>query len=72
MELSVQLVSEIDVPFANNNGTVPSSHLTVQNHEMRLHELNTLEWDELVANDSNNASAPKGGRSRCYLSYIVV
>ncbi|KAL5782177.1 hypothetical protein ACOSP7_007206 [Xanthoceras sorbifolium] len=45
----------------------PSDKLTVQNHEMRLHELNTLEWDELVVtNDSNNSSAPKGGNISCF------
>ncbi|XP_050216986.1 calmodulin-binding transcription activator 5 [Mercurialis annua] len=35
---------------------------TVRNYEMRLHEINTLEWDELVANDSNNLAMAKGDK----------
>ncbi|KAJ0789383.1 putative transcription factor CG1-CAMTA family [Helianthus annuus] len=35
---------------------------TIINHEMRLHEINTLEWDELVVPDgSNKLTAPVGG-----------
>lgn len=38
----------------------PNDSLTVQNHEMRLHELNTLEWDDLVVtNDSNDSTEPR-------------
>ncbi|XP_059443882.1 calmodulin-binding transcription activator 5-like isoform X2 [Corylus avellana] len=38
----------------------PGDNLTVQNHELRLHEINTLEWEELIlTNDSNNSTAPK-------------
>lgn len=30
---------------------------------MRLHELNTLEWDDLViTNDSNDSTEPRGGK----------
>lgn len=37
--------------------------MTVRNHEMRIHELNTLEWDDLLGlNDPNNSMAPKGGK----------
>ncbi|XP_038720181.1 calmodulin-binding transcription activator 5-like isoform X2 [Tripterygium wilfordii] len=39
----------------------PRDSLTVRSYEMRLHELNTLEWDELVANDANNLTASNGG-----------
>uniref|UniRef100_A0A2P2LW59 Calmodulin-binding transcription activator 5 n=1 Tax=Rhizophora mucronata TaxID=61149 RepID=A0A2P2LW59_RHIMU len=28
---------------------------------MRLHEINTLEWDELVTNDPSSLIAVKGG-----------
>ncbi|KAL3727788.1 hypothetical protein ACJRO7_032523 [Eucalyptus globulus] len=38
----------------------PGDTLTVRNHEMRLLELNTLEWDDLVTDDPNNLSASKG------------
>ncbi|XP_044500808.1 calmodulin-binding transcription activator 5 isoform X2 [Mangifera indica] len=45
----------------------PNDNLTVQNHELRLHEINTLEWDELVvANDSNNSNVT----SRDKVSYF--
>ncbi|GAV70877.1 IQ domain-containing protein/CG-1 domain-containing protein/Ank_2 domain-containing protein [Cephalotus follicularis] len=37
--------------------------LTVKNHEMTLHEINTLEWDELlVPNNPDNSTAPEGGK----------
>nr|POE57432.1 calmodulin-binding transcription activator 5 [Quercus suber] len=36
---------------------------TVQNHELRLHEINTLEWDDLLlTNDLNNSIVPKGAK----------
>ncbi|XP_037491917.1 calmodulin-binding transcription activator 5 isoform X2 [Jatropha curcas] len=38
----------------------PTDNLTVRNHEMKLHEINTLDWDELVMNDPNNSPMPKG------------
>ncbi|CAH1454456.1 unnamed protein product [Lactuca virosa] len=35
---------------------------TIINHKMTLHELNTLEWDDLVVpNDSNKLITPEGG-----------
>ncbi|KAI4371379.1 hypothetical protein MLD38_019621 [Melastoma candidum] len=39
----------------------PRENLTAQNHEMRLHEINTLEWEELVTNEPNNSHGTKGG-----------
>ena len=41
--------------------TGSSDSLTVRSHAMRLHELNTLEWDELVTNDPGNSIPPGGG-----------
>ncbi|KAI4338549.1 hypothetical protein MLD38_023595 [Melastoma candidum] len=38
----------------------PGDSLTVQNHEMRLHEINTLEWDDLVADVPNNSNGTRG------------
>ncbi|XP_057958226.1 calmodulin-binding transcription activator 5 [Malania oleifera] len=36
--------------------------VTLRNHEMRLHEINTLEWEELLAaNDPNESVALTGG-----------
>lgn len=41
----------------------PGDNLTVQNHELTIHEINTLEWDELLlTNDSNISTAPTGGK----------
>lgn len=35
---------------------------TIINHEMRLHEINTLEWDELVVPDGSiKLNAPAEG-----------
>ncbi|KAI4303149.1 hypothetical protein MLD38_038815 [Melastoma candidum] len=44
--------------------TDPDDGLTVQNHEMRLHEINTLEWDDLVADAPNNSNETKGESQR--------
>ncbi|KAI6692943.1 hypothetical protein NL676_020653 [Syzygium grande] len=46
----------------------PGDTLTVRNHEMRILEINTLEWDELVTDDPNNLSASKEvpGRISCF------
>ncbi|KAJ4850673.1 Calmodulin-binding transcription activator 5 [Turnera subulata] len=40
---------------------VPNDSLTITNHAMRLHEINTLEWEELLANDPNSLP-PKGDK----------
>ncbi|WCJ23395.1 Calmodulin-binding transcription activator 5 [Euphorbia peplus] len=42
--------------------TGPGNGLIATNHEMALHELNTLEWEELVENDPNNSANPRGDR----------
>lgn len=40
-----------------------NENITVKSHELRLHELNTLEWDDLVvANDLNTSVVPNGGK----------
>ena len=38
-----------------------SDSLTVINHAIRLQELNTLEWDELLINDPSNSILPVEG-----------
>lgn len=49
-------------PFIFGWSAEPRDSITVRNYEMRIHELNTLEWDELlVSNDPNNSMAPKEG-----------
>lgn len=61
-EFSVQLCLEINSPVPVISSAEPNDNLTVQNHELRLHEINTLEWDELVvANDSNNSNVTSPG-----------
>lgn len=52
-----------------------NDNLTVKSHELRLHEINTLEWDDLVVANDHTASAtstPAGGNlifshDDCYL-----
>nr|KJB22942.1 hypothetical protein B456_004G075100 [Gossypium raimondii] len=40
----------------------PGESVNVRNHEMKLLEINTLEWDELlVANGANDSIASRGG-----------
>ncbi|XP_051129654.1 calmodulin-binding transcription activator 5-like isoform X2 [Andrographis paniculata] len=39
-----------------------NSNMIIKDHEQKLHEINTLEWDELLMPDaSNNQSIPLGG-----------
>ncbi|XP_017974984.1 PREDICTED: calmodulin-binding transcription activator 5 [Theobroma cacao] len=50
------VTEEFDSGAGNINYEEPSG-LTVRNHEMRLHEINTLEWDDLlVTNDTNDST----------------
>ncbi|KAK7291696.1 hypothetical protein RIF29_07054 [Crotalaria pallida] len=57
--LSEEIDSGINTAYAgeiNHNSAV-------QSHELRLHEINTLEWDDLVvANDHNTSTVPNGGK----------
>ncbi|KAK3015645.1 hypothetical protein RJ639_005519 [Escallonia herrerae] len=40
----------------------PNDSMSVNTHQMRLHEINTLEWDELlVSGDHNKLTEPEGG-----------
>ncbi|KAK7264693.1 hypothetical protein RJT34_32303 [Clitoria ternatea] len=42
-----------------------NNNVTVQSHERRLHEINTLEWDDLVVTeDLITSTAPNGGTVR--------
>ncbi|KAG6726322.1 hypothetical protein I3842_02G075400 [Carya illinoinensis] len=51
----------------------PGDNLTVQNHELTIHEINTLEWDELLlTNDSNISTAPTGDTSFDQSNQIAV
>lgn len=45
----------------------PSDTTTVMTHEQRLHEINTLEWDDLLVTDEPFKPAmPKGGKLSCF------
>lgn len=46
--------------------------VTVQSHEMRLHEINTLEWEDLVvSNDPNNLIIPGKGTTMSLIFLFV-
>ncbi|XP_061349103.1 calmodulin-binding transcription activator 5 isoform X2 [Gastrolobium bilobum] len=45
-----------------DSGTA-TPYASVKSHELRLHEINTLEWDDLVvANDLNTSTVPNEGK----------
>ncbi|WJX90698.1 hypothetical protein P8452_72568 [Trifolium repens] len=57
--LSEEIDSGTKTPYA---GEI-NDNTTVKSHELRLHELNTLEWDDLVvANDVNTSTVLNGGK----------
>ncbi|KAL2338968.1 hypothetical protein Fmac_013414 [Flemingia macrophylla] len=56
------LSEEIDSGTATTYAGDMSDNIKVKSHELRLHEINTLEWDDLVdANDHNASTVPNGG-----------
>ncbi|MED6206095.1 hypothetical protein PIB30_023790 [Stylosanthes scabra] len=56
------LSEEIDSGIKTANAGEINNNLTVTSHEQRLHEINTLEWDDLVvANDPNTLTVVNGG-----------
>ncbi|GMI93000.1 hypothetical protein HRI_002969300 [Hibiscus trionum] len=61
------LTEELDSGATNAYYEDPSDSITA-NHEMTLHEINTLEWDELLAtNDTNGSAVPIGdNNSTCF------
>ncbi|MBA0858028.1 hypothetical protein Goshw_020425, partial [Gossypium schwendimanii] len=55
-------MEEFDSGAGNAYYEEPGNSVDVRNHEMRLHEINTLEWDELlVTNDSNDSTISRRG-----------
>lgn len=44
-----------------------NGNLTVRSHEQKLHELNTLDWDELVASNANTPTIKNGGNCFCFI-----
>ncbi|XP_027164944.1 calmodulin-binding transcription activator 5 [Coffea eugenioides] len=48
----------------------PNCSVNIKDHELRLHEINTLEWDELlVQDDPNKLIGPQEGKYSSELSY---
>ncbi|KAK7264692.1 hypothetical protein RJT34_32302 [Clitoria ternatea] len=59
------LSEEIDSGATNKYAGDMNNNVTVQSHERRLHEINTLEWDDLVVTeDLITSTAPNGGTVR--------
>ncbi|KAK4798156.1 hypothetical protein SAY86_030482 [Trapa natans] len=60
--LSEELDSGVDQTIYTTEKELTGSdeNLTVKNHELRLHEINTLEWDELVTDDPSMQVPGKG------------
>ncbi|TYH90333.1 hypothetical protein ES332_A13G041300v1 [Gossypium tomentosum] len=55
------VTEEFDSGIANTYSEEPGESVNVRNHEMKLLEINTLEWDELlVANGANDSIASRG------------
>ncbi|KAF9590279.1 hypothetical protein IFM89_032287 [Coptis chinensis] len=62
-EASHALYMGSDTSFVGES-VEPSSIVSVQNHEKRLHEINTLEWEDLLlSNAPNNVNIDRRGES---------
>ncbi|MED6206069.1 hypothetical protein PIB30_023594 [Stylosanthes scabra] len=55
--LSEELDSGTNAAYASGL----NDNLTVESHEMKLHELNTLEWDDLVVSNNNTSTITTSG-----------
>ncbi|KAG8499566.1 hypothetical protein CXB51_006155 [Gossypium anomalum] len=61
------VTEEFDSGIANTYSEEPGESVNVRNHEMKLHEINTLEWDELlVTNGANDSIASRGDNVSCF------
>ncbi|KAB2040212.1 hypothetical protein ES319_D02G067300v1 [Gossypium barbadense] len=61
------VTEEFDSGIANTYSEEPGESVNVRNHEMKLLEINTLEWDELlVANGANDSIASRGDNVSCF------
>ncbi|KAK4478328.1 hypothetical protein RD792_017618 [Penstemon davidsonii] len=64
--LSEESDSALDRPYYNGarSHLGQQNSMTVESHEQRLHEINTLEWEELlVPNDSQQLVTPQEGKT---------
>ncbi|XP_012484572.1 calmodulin-binding transcription activator 5 [Gossypium raimondii] len=63
----LNVMEEFDSGAGNAYYEEPGNSVDVRNHEMRLHEINTLEWDELlVTNDSNDSTISRRDNNSCF------
>ncbi|KAB2012225.1 hypothetical protein ES319_D09G075000v1 [Gossypium barbadense] len=63
----INVMEEFDSGAGNAYYEEPGNSVDVRNHEMRLHEINTLEWDELlVTNDSNDSTISRRDNNSCF------
>ncbi|XVF62490.1 hypothetical protein PTKIN_Ptkin09bG0012200 [Pterospermum kingtungense] len=61
------VTEEFDSGVGNAYYEEPSNNVDVRNHEMTLHDINTLEWDELlVTNDTNNSAVSRRDKNSCF------
>ncbi|PIN12857.1 putative protein, contains IPT/TIG domain [Handroanthus impetiginosus] len=61
--LSEESDSAVDRAYCGSSVSLSDREgMTIKNHEQRLHEINTLEWDELLApDDSHKLNSPQEG-----------
>ncbi|GMJ12270.1 CALMODULIN-BINDING TRANSCRIPTION ACTIVATOR 6 [Hibiscus trionum] len=61
------VTEEFDSGIANAFYEEPDDSVKVKNQELRIHEINTLEWEELlVTNDANDSMASKRDKISCF------
>ncbi|KAL4380946.1 hypothetical protein AHAS_Ahas04G0084300 [Arachis hypogaea] len=60
--LSEELDSGTNTAYASGF----NDNLTVESHEMKLHELNTLEWDDLVLSNDNTSTIATSGNVQSF------
>ncbi|KAL2459310.1 Calmodulin-binding transcription activator 5 [Forsythia ovata] len=62
--LSEESDSAVDRAYYSRSQLENNDSTTIKNHEQRLHEINTLEWDELVVPvDTNKPLTPQEGKT---------
>ncbi|XP_014510093.1 calmodulin-binding transcription activator 5 [Vigna radiata var. radiata] len=62
------VLDEIDSGTTTTYAADTSDNVKDKSHELRLHEINTLEWDDLVDANDHNASTMHNGGSVAYFN----
>ncbi|GMJ08377.1 CALMODULIN-BINDING TRANSCRIPTION ACTIVATOR 6 [Hibiscus trionum] len=63
----LNVMEEFDSGVGNAYYEEPNNSVDVRNHERRLHEINTLEWDELlITSDSNESTVSRREKNSCF------